>query len=244
MLASTATDLQRATDALAAKDTELQGLREAVRELNALPVSQQQLFDGLQQEALRQAEELQRTQHLQLEALRQAEAAEKDSMHAALQSQQQQWRELQQEREQRCVGAVSQRCTRARGCCACMHICVWCNHTHRHGLLLHTHREALKQQLKASQDAFGAQLAAAQQTVSANAAQHDAQLRATQQQLLQTAEREQQLRQQLDTLQSAADAKQSELDSVNQQLAAAVQATARLHDNHGKVTVGCAASAP
>lgn len=93
-----------------AKDAELQELRQAVLELNALLSGQQQLFAQCAEEAGR------------LDALRQQEAAERQVLQAALQSQQQRWEQrLQQERERRCV--CSERPlvpdSRAQPCGAC-----------------------------------------------------------------------------------------------------------------------------
>lgn len=94
-------------------------------------------------------------------------------------------------------------------------------------------REALSQQLATSEEAFAAQLAAAQQAAIESSTQHGSQ----QQAMLQRAsEREQQLLQQVAALQAAEAQKHSEVGSLSGQLAAVLESAKRMSANDAKVS--------
>lgn len=94
-------------------------------------------------------------------------------------------------------------------------------------------REALEQQLKRSEEASAAQLQSARQAAVTQAVQHSSQYQTD---LDRAAGQRKQLQQQVQELEAALAGKESELASVQMQLAAALESTKRVQDNHGKVS--------
>jgi chromosome segregation ATPase len=94
-------------------------------------------------------------------------------------------------------------------------------------------REALEQQLKRSEEASATQLQSARQAAVTQAVQHSNQYQTD---LEHAAGQRKQLQQQVQELEAALAGKESELASVQMQLAAALESTKRVQDNHGKVS--------
>jgi predicted nucleic acid-binding Zn-ribbon protein len=95
------------------------------------------------------------------------------------------------------------------------------------------YREKLQQQLKQLEESSTAQVQSARQAAVTQAVQHSSQHKAD---LEPAAGQHQQLKQQLQDVQQALAAKEAELAAVQMQLAAALQSTQRVQDNHGKVS--------
>lgn len=95
------------------------------------------------------------------------------------------------------------------------------------------HREALEQQLKQTEAASTEQLQSARQAAITQAVQHSNQYQAD---LERAAGQRKQLQQQVQGLQAALAAKESELAAVQMQLAAALESAKRAQENHGKVS--------
>jgi predicted phage-related endonuclease len=94
-------------------------------------------------------------------------------------------------------------------------------------------REALEQQLKQTEAASTEQLQSARQAAVNQAVQHSNQYQAD---LERAAGQRKQLQQQVQELQAALAAKESELAAVQMQLAAALDSAKRVQENHGKVS--------
>lgn len=97
-------------------------------------------------------------------------------------------------------------------------------------------REALEQQLERLQEDSTAQLQSARQAAVTQAVQHSNQYQAD---LERAADQRQQLQLQVQELQAVLASKESELSTVQMQLAAAVESTKRVQENHGKVWQQC-----
>jgi predicted phage-related endonuclease len=95
------------------------------------------------------------------------------------------------------------------------------------------HREAAEQQLKRSEEASAAQLQSARQAAVTQAVQHSNQY---QNDLERAAGQRKQVQRQVQELEAAVAGKESELASVQLQLAAALESSKRVQDNHGKVS--------
>lgn len=176
-----------------------------------------------------------------LEALRQKEAAECKQLHTALASQQRDWQQqLQTEQRKRCALHETPMPYKLPNTSAhavitlwppsvAVTACEWRLLTPTHACLC---REELQQQLKQLEESSTAQIQSARQAAVTQAVQHSTQHK---HELERAAEQQQQLRRQLQELQDALAAKESELGAVQMQLAAALESTQRLQDNHGKV---------